>query len=77
MSCASPRLEPNICLPKVEGAPWPYFPVDLLPPVVALGTVAEGTMLYWNKVYEGAFGWIPELMKSARRSPSVIHTASS
>ncbi len=48
---------------KVEGAPWPYFPVDLLPPVVALATVADGSMLLWNKVYEGAFGWLPELMK--------------
>ncbi|MEM7096102.1 MAG: UDP-N-acetylglucosamine 1-carboxyvinyltransferase [Actinomycetota bacterium] len=57
----APRTE-NL-LPKVEGAPWPYFPVDLIPPVVALGTVADGTMLFWNKVYEGAFGWVPELMK--------------
>jgi len=58
---ATPRTE-NL-LPKVEGAPWPYFPVDLIPPVVALATVADGTMLFWNKVYEGAFGWVPELMK--------------
>ncbi len=50
-------------LPKVEGAPWPYFPVDLIPPVVALATVADGDMLFWNKVYEGAFGWVPELAK--------------
>lgn len=50
-------------LPKVEGAPWPYFPVDLIPPVVALATVADGEMLFWNKVYEGAFGWVPELAK--------------
>lgn len=50
-------------LTKVEGAPWPYFPVDLIPPVVALATVAEGQLLLWNKVYEGAFGWIPELAK--------------
>lgn len=50
-------------LPKIEGAPWPYFPVDLIPPVVALATVAEGDLLLWNKVYEGAFGWIPELAK--------------
>jgi len=48
---------------KVEGAPWPYFPVDLIPPVVALATVANGDMLFWNKVYEGAFGWVPELAK--------------
>lgn len=56
-----PRTE-NL-LTKIEGAPWPYFPVDLIPPVVALATVADGDMLFWNKVYEGAFGWIPELMK--------------
>lgn len=56
-----PRTE-NL-MAKIEGAPWPYFPVDLIPPVVALATVADGNMLFWNKVYEGAFGWVPELMK--------------
>ena len=61
LSIEQPRTS-NL-LPKVEGAPWPYFPVDLIPPVVALATVADGNMLFWNKVYEGAFGWVPELMK--------------
>lgn len=50
-------------LTKIEGAPWPYFPVDLIPPIVAMAAVAEGSVLFWNKVYEGAFGWIPELQK--------------
>lgn len=53
---------PNI-LPKVEAAPWPYLPVDLLPIFVALGVKAEGSMMYWNKVYEGAMGWTTELAK--------------
>ncbi len=53
---------PNI-LPKVEAAPWPYLPVDLLPIFVALGVRAEGPMMYWNKVYEGAMGWTTELAK--------------
>jgi UDP-N-acetylglucosamine 1-carboxyvinyltransferase len=53
---------PNI-LPKVEAAPWPYLPVDLLPIFVALGVKAEGSMMYWNKVYEGAMGWTSELSK--------------
>jgi UDP-N-acetylglucosamine 1-carboxyvinyltransferase len=48
---------------KIEGAPWPYFPVDLLPPMVALAVRAEGSVLLWNKVYEGAFGWVSELQK--------------
>lgn len=50
-------------LPKVEAAPWPYLPVDLLPIFVALGVRAEGSMMYWNKVYEGAMGWTSELGK--------------
>jgi UDP-N-acetylglucosamine 1-carboxyvinyltransferase len=50
-------------LPKVEAAPWPYLPVDLLPIFVALGIKAEGSMMYWNKVYEGAMGWTSELSK--------------
>ncbi len=48
---------------KVEAAPWPYLPVDLLPIFIALGVRAEGEMLYWNKVYEGALGWTSELAK--------------
>jgi UDP-N-acetylglucosamine 1-carboxyvinyltransferase len=50
-------------LPKVEAAPWPYLPVDLLPIFVALGVRADGSMMYWNKVYEGAMGWTSELSK--------------
>jgi UDP-N-acetylglucosamine 1-carboxyvinyltransferase len=30
---------------------------------VALGVKAEGSMMYWNKVYEGAMGWTTELAK--------------
>jgi UDP-N-acetylglucosamine 1-carboxyvinyltransferase len=50
-------------LPKVEAAPWPYLPVDLLPIFIALGAKADGEMMYWNKVYEGALGWTSELAK--------------
>jgi len=50
-------------LPKIEAAPWPYFSVDLLPLMIALSTRAEGTIHFWNKVYENGFAWIPELAK--------------
>ena len=50
-------------LQKVEAAPWPYVPVDLLPIFVALGVRAEGSVMFWNKVYEGAMGWTSELSK--------------
>ncbi|MDB5800449.1 MAG: UDP-N-acetylglucosamine 1-carboxyvinyltransferase [Rhodocyclales bacterium] len=57
-----PPFTPNI-LTKVEAAPWPYFPVDLLPIFVALGVKAQGSAMFWNKVYDGAMGWTSELSK--------------
>jgi UDP-N-acetylglucosamine 1-carboxyvinyltransferase len=50
-------------LPKIEAAPWPYFPVDLLPVMIALAVRAQGTVMFWNKVYEGGFTWMSELSK--------------
>ncbi len=50
-------------LPKIEAAPWPYFSVDLLPLLIALSVRCEGTIHFWNKVYENGFSWIPELAK--------------
>ncbi len=50
-------------LTKIEAAPWPYFSVDLLPLMIALSTRADGTIHFWNKVYENGFAWMPELAK--------------
>ncbi len=50
-------------LPKIEAAPWPYFSVDLLPLLIALSVRCDGTIHFWNKVYENGFSWIPELAK--------------
>lgn len=53
---------PNL-LPRIEAAPWPYFPVDLLPCMLALAVRARGAVMFWNKVYEGGFTWMPEIVK--------------
>jgi UDP-N-acetylglucosamine 1-carboxyvinyltransferase len=50
-------------LTKIEAAPWPYFPVDLLPCMIALSVRAKGAVQFWNKVYEGGFTWMSELSK--------------
>lgn len=50
-------------LQRVEAAPWPYLPVDLLPIFMALGVRAQGSAMFWNKVYDGAMGWTAELAK--------------
>ena len=40
-----------------------HVPADLLPIFIALGVRAEGSVMFWNKVYEGALGWTSELAK--------------
>jgi UDP-N-acetylglucosamine 1-carboxyvinyltransferase len=50
-------------LPKIEAAPWPYFPADLMPLMIALAVKSEGSIMFWNKLYEGGFFWIPEMIK--------------
>lgn len=50
-------------LQKIESAPWPYFPVDILPLLVALAVKCKGNIMFWNKLYEGGFFWIPEMIK--------------
>lgn len=50
-------------LPKIEAAPWPYFPTDLMPLMIALAVKAEGSIMFWNKLYEGGFFWIPDMIK--------------
>lgn len=50
-------------LQKLEAAPWPYFPTDLMPLMIAIAVKSEGSMMFWNKLYEGGFFWIPEMIK--------------
>ena len=54
-------------LPKIEAAPWPYFPADLLPQMIGLAIGCNSEVLFWNKIYEGALGWVGELSKFGAR----------
>lgn len=48
-------------LQKIEAAPWPYFPADLLPQMIGIAVGCKGNIMFWNKIYEGALGWSPDL----------------
>ena len=50
-------------LPKVEAAPWPYFPTDLMPLMIALAVKSKGNIMFWNKLFEGGLFWTNELTK--------------
>lgn len=48
-------------LQKIEAAPWPYFPADLLPQMIGVSIGCTGNIMFWNKIYEGALAWSSEL----------------
>jgi len=50
-------------IPRIQAAPWPYLPADLLPLMVALSLRTKGPTRFWNKVYEAGLFWVSELLK--------------
>lgn len=50
-------------IPRIQAAPWPYFPADLLPLMISVALKTKGPTRFWNKVYEGGLFWVQELMK--------------
>ena len=44
----------QLLLPRIEAAPWPYFPVDLVPLMVALAVRAQGTMQFRRRSMRAA-----------------------
>lgn len=53
---------------KVEAAPWPYIPADILPQIIGASIGCIGEVMFWNKIYEGALFWTSELSKFGVRS---------
>ncbi len=50
-------------IPRIEAHPWPYFPVDILPLMIALSLKTNGPTRFWNKMYEGGLFWVTEFLK--------------
>ena len=48
---------------NVSASPHPGFPTDMQPPIAALLTLAEGTSIVTEKVYERRFRYIDELVR--------------
>ena len=40
-------------IPKIDDAPWPAFPTDLMSIAIVTATQARGTVLFFEKMYEG------------------------
>lgn len=54
-------------IPKVDDGPWPAFPTDMISIAIVLATQAEGTVLIWEKMYEGRMFFVDKLLAMGAR----------
>lgn len=54
------RLQP---LPTVRTMAYPGFPTDAQPPMLAMSTVAEGTSMFVETIFENRFRYVSELVR--------------
>jgi len=49
-------------IPKIDDAPWPGFPADLMSVAIVVATQAEGTVLFFEKLYESRMFFVDKLI---------------
>ena len=49
-------------VPKIDDAPWPHFPADLMSIALVVATQARGTVLMWEKMFESRLYWVDKLI---------------
>ncbi|MBW1882307.1 MAG: UDP-N-acetylglucosamine 1-carboxyvinyltransferase [Deltaproteobacteria bacterium] len=61
----TPRLQPDAggAIPQVDDGPWPQFPTDMMSPFLVLATQAEGTILFFEKMFEGRMYFVDPLVQ--------------
>jgi UDP-N-acetylglucosamine 1-carboxyvinyltransferase len=57
------RHDAGGALPRVDDGPWPQFPSDLMSPLIVLATQAEGTVLFFEKMYESRMYFVDPLVR--------------
>jgi len=58
------RVRPDVggAIPKIEDAPWPAFPTDLMSIALVVATQAQGTVLIHEKMYESRLYFVDRLI---------------
>lgn len=49
-------------IPKIDNAPWPQFPTDLMSVAIVVATQAQGTVLFFEKMFEGRMFFVDHLI---------------
>ena len=61
------RSEPGLAVPKIEDGPWPNFPSDLMSVAIVAGTQAQGTALFFEKMFESRMYFVDRLIDMGAR----------
>ena len=58
------RIRPDYLghIPKIDDAPWPAFPTDLMSVAITVATQSEGTVLFFEKMFEGRMFFVDHLI---------------
>lgn len=49
-------------IPKIDDAPWPAFPTDLMSIAITVATQSRGTVLFFEKMFEGRMFFVDSLI---------------
>ncbi|AWV88764.1 UDP-N-acetylglucosamine 1-carboxyvinyltransferase [Bradymonas sediminis] len=49
-------------IPKIDDAPWPAFPTDMMSVAITVATQCHGTMLFFEKMFEGRMFFVDNLI---------------
>ncbi|MGL4853907.1 MAG: UDP-N-acetylglucosamine 1-carboxyvinyltransferase [Lentisphaeria bacterium] len=49
-------------VPRVDDGPWPQFPSDLMSSIIIMATQAEGTILFFEKMFESRLYFVDRLI---------------
>ncbi len=61
----TPRIqrEAGGATPRVDDGPWPQFPTDMMSPMLVLATQSEGTVLFFEKMFESRMYFVDPLVQ--------------
>ena len=57
------QLDAGGAIPTVDDGPWPQFPTDMMSPLLVLATQSEGTILFFEKMFEGRMYFVDPLIQ--------------
>lgn len=57
------RMDAGGMTPRIDDGPWPQFPSDMMSVMIVLATQAEGTVLFFEKMFESRMYFVDPLIQ--------------